>query len=205
MVVGRWNPSILTPAGIAKRLFQLPENTPIEVSLAIDVMLPPVVTHDNLRVRCGHQTLIIEPLTNTYADLERARQLAQNALESLPETPVSAAGINVRYSYEDADESLTRVQEIITADLDGLISSLTHKITKRAVMRTMPILDGQLNLSVSEDEQGHVQLQFNFEYSSPEGTKQRGWLSKPIDDFKKEVRTIITKALEFNEELTPND
>lgn len=205
VVVGRWNPSILTPVGIAQRLFELEEGTPIEVRLAIDVMLPPVVTHDSLRVTVGSQLLVIEPLTHSYSYLERARALARNALISLPETPVTAAGVNVRYVYKEADDYLSRVQEITTCELDEAISSLDQRISKRSVSRSIPTLDGQLNLSVNEDEEGHVKIQFNFEFVSQEVEKQREWLRSPIDGFEREVRRTLTETLEFREELIPND
>ena len=205
VVVGRWNPSILTPVGIAQRLFELEEGTPIEVRLAIDVMLPPVVTHDSLRVTVGSQLLVIEPLTHSYFYLERARALARNALISLPETPVTAAGVNVRYVYKEADDYLSRVQEITTCELDEAISSLDQRISKRSVSRSIPTLDGQLNLSVNEDEEGHVKIQFNFEFVSQEVEKQREWLRSPIDGFEREVRRTLTETLEFREELIPND
>ena len=205
VVIGRWNQSILTPVGIANRLFKLDKNTPVEVSLAIDVMLPPVVTHDNLRVTAGSNRLIIEPLSRSYAQLERARELAKNALESLPETPIAAVGLNVKYAYEEADDCLSRVQEITNSELDGAISSLDQKISKRSISRSIPMMDGHLNLSVNENEEGHLSIHFNFEFVSQKVEKQREWLTRPIDDFEKEVRTIITHALEFGEELIPND
>ena len=206
VIVGRWNPSILTPAGIAKRLFELKEDTPLEVQLAIDVMLPPVVTHDRLRVTAGSQRLIIEPLTHSYSCLDRARELARNALESLPETPIAACGVNVKYVYKEADHYLTRVQDITTCELDEAISSLNRKISKRSVSRSISALDGQLNLSVNEDdEEGHVNCQFNFEFISREIEEQKKWLKSPIDGFEGEVRTVFTKILGFSEELIPND
>ncbi len=206
VVVGRWNPSILTPAGIARRLFKLEEATAIEVHLAIDVMLPPVVIHDSLTVTVGSQKLSIKPLTHSYARLDRARELARNALISLPETPIVAAGVNVKYIYKRTDDYMSRVQEITTCELDEAISSLNQKISKRSISRSTPIFDGQLNLSISEDdEEGHVSIHFNFEFISQDVKKQRDWLTLSIADFEEEVRTKLTKTLGFSEELIPND
>lgn len=205
VVVGRWNPSILTPAGIAKRLFKVPEDTPLEIQLAIDVMLPPRVTHENIRVTVGSQQLIIEPLRHTFAELERARDLARNAMAELPETPTTAAGLNIKYVYKEADGYLTRVLELMNCELDDKLSAEFGTTTKRSTVRSMVVGDGKLNLTVHENEQGHLLLHFNFEHASDDARKQAAWLRWPIEKCEEHVCKTLTTGLEFDKGMIPNE
>jgi uncharacterized protein YjfI (DUF2170 family) len=205
VVVGRWNRSILTPAGIGSRLFKIPEGTPLEVELAIDVMLPPRVTYENLRVSVGSQRLIIESLGCNFTEIERARELARNAMESLPETPITAVGINVKYAYKEADEYLTRVLEMMSTELDDRLSALSDKVTKRSLSRSMLVGGGRLNLTLLEDEQCQLRVELNYEHVSEDISKQNEWLRWPIEGCKQHVRTTLSETLEFPEDVIPDD
>src|SRR6516165_8300462 len=60
VVMGRWNRAILTPQGIATRLFQLPLNTSIGVEVPMDGIGPYRVSHDRLVVMVSEAWLIVE-------------------------------------------------------------------------------------------------------------------------------------------------
>src|SRR5437016_1158114 len=96
MVLGRWNRAILTPQGIASRLFQLPPETEIGIEVPMDAIGPFRVSHEDLTVMVGGSHLMVEARENDLPSLERALRVARRAMESLPETPVVAAGFNIR-------------------------------------------------------------------------------------------------------------
>jgi hypothetical protein len=43
VIAAYWNRAILTPNGIAKRLFKIPEGTAMEVEVPVDLLEPPQV------------------------------------------------------------------------------------------------------------------------------------------------------------------
>jgi hypothetical protein len=48
VIVGFWNRAILTPNGIAKRLFKLPEGSGIEVLVPVNSLEPSQVKHNGI-------------------------------------------------------------------------------------------------------------------------------------------------------------
>src|SRR5262245_33422873 len=96
VVLGHWNRAILTPQGIASRLFQIPSETEIGIEVPMDAIGPFRVSHDNLTVMAGGGRLTVEARENNFPSLERAMRVARRGIVSLPETPLLAAGFNIR-------------------------------------------------------------------------------------------------------------
>ncbi len=59
VVVGFWNPAILTPAGIWKRLFELEQGTPVELEVPIDGLAPYRVSHEEITVTAERGSHIV--------------------------------------------------------------------------------------------------------------------------------------------------
>ncbi|MET0110029.1 MAG: hypothetical protein ABW084_14095 [Candidatus Thiodiazotropha sp.] len=78
VVVGAWNVAILTPEGIARRLFNLEPGTPIEVQVAMDVGAPIRVRHDNIIVQPSPTSLVITPQAH-YINIAAVRSLKDTA------------------------------------------------------------------------------------------------------------------------------
>src|SRR5438128_129219 len=96
VVLGHWNRAILTPQGIASRLFQLPPETEIGIEVPMDAIGPFRIANGDLTVMVGTSQLMVEARENNFSSLERAMRVARRAMENLPETPVVAAGFNIR-------------------------------------------------------------------------------------------------------------
>ena len=113
VLLGLWNRAILTPAGIAQRVFGLQEPGtavvgadstkienafPLEIQFAIDWNFPPRVAYEGVVVSVFGDRIIFGPKSSKHDSLNIALGYAQNILKSLPETPVSAIGVNLRTS-----------------------------------------------------------------------------------------------------------
>jgi hypothetical protein len=196
VIVGRWNRAILTPAGIGKRLFGLEEGTPLEVILAIDAIAPPRVAHEGITVVAGSDRLIVQPSKCIFRDLERARLLARKALSELPETPVSAVGLNVKYNSSEPLEPLALLLE---SPWDNQLSDENYSIGERSISRSLSWNNGVINLSVSMNEDGEQLVQFNFDFRSSEVAKQETWLATPIADVESEVKKLLKETMGLNQ------
>lgn len=60
VVVGKWNPAILTPQGIADQIFGKPADDPIEVFVPVNAMGPIKVRIEGLLVSADFERLIID-------------------------------------------------------------------------------------------------------------------------------------------------
>jgi hypothetical protein len=204
VVLGYWNRAILTPSGIATRLFGLDAGTPVEVLIAIDTVLPHQIKHDGITVVAGSDRLIVQPEQCDFAKLQRAKEIADRALDKLPETPVIAAGINIKYVCQEPLETLQRVTR--NEWWDEQLSDNRYEIIGRSLSRTLKFNDGQINLSVTEESDGKFVTQFNFHRGSGNvsdlrycnASDLRSWLATPIDSIESAVRRIVCDCMQLN-------
>lgn len=189
VVAGFWNPAILTPAGIAKRLFGLPEGTPILVEVPMDQLLPYRVKHEGVTITAEMGRLTIVTDTPNFNSLQSAMAIAARAIHELPETPFSAAGFNVRYKLDDApDQLLTST----TPPIDGTISDAGFAIESRSIKRSLTFNAGILNLEIQSLKNSEVRIEFNFHRQERDKARLIEWLTTPIDEVKATVGKIMS-------------
>src|SRR5262245_44911690 len=133
VIVGHWNRAIFSPDGIAKRLFQLPEGTPVQVLVPLDAVEPYHVRHENVTVIPRSDRLLVQPVQSNVDNLVEAIVIARRALEDLPRTPVFAAGLNLRYK---SDEGLDALQRITVSAWDDGIDASALVVASRGVTRS---------------------------------------------------------------------
>lgn len=201
VVVGKWNRAILTPAGIGKHLFRVSPDTPLDVLLPVDVIAPPLVKFDGITVVAGDDRLVVQPDAPSYSRLDRARQIACNALDFLPKTPVTAVGLNVRFTTDTPSNQLL---EICTNSLDSALSDASYNIDKRSYMWSLPWDDVTINLTILLDSNGACAIQLNFHLQSDDPNRQTTWLREPIDHFQQEVRRLIVDCMHLDSQEIPN-
>ena len=188
VVIGAWNPAILTPAGIARRLFKVPAETPVLVEVAMDGPASPRVRHDRLAVCLRATRLIVDAEDPDFATLQLALAAARNALQSLPETPFSAAGFNLRYRASEMPSSLA---ELTGSRIDDRLSDAGYRIVARTLRRSVDFREGRVNVSIESNDQDDCQMHLNFERRSDQGQQLIDWLSLPIKDIEGEVAKLL--------------
>lgn len=192
VIVGHWNRAILTPEGIARRLFRLERGTPIAVEVAVDGLAPIRVRHENLTVVPGQSKLVIHTNEPTYANLDHAKEIAVRAIEGLPETPLTAAGFNIRIKIDIVPDQLLNA---IHAQIDNRLSDADFTFDRRSLTRTIQWQDGVLNLNVFQGTDLRVEL--NFHRRSSESTELLAWLRSPIGDVRAVVNRIFNNVIQI--------
>lgn len=192
VVVGYWNSAILTPKGIARRLFELPDEVPIEVEVPLDAPAPFRVRHAGMTIMAGGGRLIVEPTALTYGSLADAMKLGSRALDSLPQTPVLAAGYNIRYK---SSEVPLAVVEVVEHSWDNLLSDEALDIEARAIMRSLKWRGGNIKFTVSQDPNLSFSVLLNFERQSNDATVLRDWLEIPIEDVRSQAERMLFRCL----------
>jgi len=175
VVMGAWNVAILTPDGIRKRLYQLPEGTPVEVQIAIDRPLPPRVRHEGLMVVPAADALDISTVQADRPSLLRAAELAKKTLQMLPETPLSAVGLNIRYQFTALPDELIT---LVKAPIDDLLSDAGFSIGGRMTRRSLVVTPGVLNLEVTQGKMAEGNITLNFHRDSSDPIELVSWLSR---------------------------
>jgi len=191
-IVGFWNRAIYTPAGISRHLFQLPETTPVQVLIPIDVPAPYQVQHDGLTVVVGADRLVVQPALCNFARLAAALGIGRRALEHLPRTPLVAAGINVRFK---SDGPVACLEEVTANAWDERLSDQNLEIRERTVTRAIRRNNGRINVSVSQKENRTFIVGLNFDLQSDDVQQLQTWLSISEVDLRREVDSIICNTL----------
>jgi len=192
VVVGYWNPAILTPAGIAKRLFELQQSTPIMVEVPIDGLAPHRVRHDKITVTADPGRLVVGVDAPEFPLLERAMTIAARAITNLPETPFSAAGFNIRFRITEPPADLIRSLE---APVDSRVSDAGFAIELRQLKRTLGYKNGSLNLDLRQGKGGSVRVELNFHMQSSDRTELTAWLAAPIDGVRETTDRVLREVL----------
>ncbi len=198
VVLGFWNRAILTPSGIATRLFRLEEGTPVTVFVAIDAVATHQVKHDGITVVAGSDRLIVQPDQYDFRELQKAKEVADRALENLPETPVIAAGMNVKYT---SPEPLDMLQQATRHEwLDRQLSDNNYEIVGRSLARSLKWNAGQINVSVTENSDGRFEVQLNFHRGSGNVADLRSWVSTPIAALEEQVKRVLFGCIQVKVE-----
>lgn len=190
VVLGFWNRAILTPAGIGRRLFRVEEGTPLQVEIPLEGLAPYRVRHDGLIVTADSGRLVVATESPSFPSLERAMTAAATAIDSLPETPLSAAGFNTRYHIHEPPADLTAA---CMMSLDHRISEADLTISGRQVHRTIKFGEGVLNLEIRDDTVARVSL--NFHLGSTSSNALKTWLQTPIHEAKSMVELVMDKVI----------
>jgi hypothetical protein len=197
VVAGRWNTALFTPAAISRRVFHLPEGTPVEVLVALDDIQMPRVKHDEITVAPSISQLVVAPDRCTFEQLARAMNIAKEAIAALPNTPYIAAGFNLRYRADDMPQPLTlRFSE----DVDRRFSDHDFDIIGRLLNRSVRFDEGRLLVQVMHDLEGKSELLMNFERRSRDAGELQDWLSLPVGRVSDAASKVFTQVLQLQEE-----
>jgi len=175
VVVGAWNLAILTPDGIRKRLLELPEGSALDIELAVDRPGAFRVRHGGLIIEPTPLSLNIISEQSTPESIQNACNIATKALSGLPETPLSAIGVNFKYRITELpDESLA----LVDCPLDDALSDVGATILGRSIKRTLEHDEGNLNIELSWENEGNGLLGFNYHLNAVAPTQLSTWLTK---------------------------
>jgi hypothetical protein len=105
----------------------------------------------------------------------RAAELAGRAITSLPETPVSAAGVNFRFRFGALPDELIAA---LKSPLDDRLSHADLRIRGRSLKRILGWKQGALNVDLQEHEDAAGILLFNFHLASSVGNELVAWLGQ---------------------------
>ena len=200
VVLGKWNPAILTPKGIAGLIFDKTGDFPIEVRIPLDAIAPPRVQIEGLVVSANFERFTIDSEKGNWESLQKSKEYCLKAIEALPTTPLSAAGFNIRYELEEPAEKFL---ELLKPSLDDSISDNGLIIEKSETRRSLGWNEGDINIHIIKENDYKVLL--NFERQSTDKTILKNWLNIPIEHVRTITKTIMCSVLKICREEEIND
>jgi hypothetical protein len=164
VLVGRWNPAILTPPWLAQHVFgENAEQIPVEMELSSVAGQPPRFTMLGLRIMPAFDRLILSPHGLEDEQVAVCETRIRALLNTLPHTPISACGINFTFVDPEPVEPLL---ELFT-DEEGLAERTGLEFETRSTSRARAIaMNGYvLNFTRSLSAENVVTYKFNFHYA----------------------------------------
>ncbi|MCX7014343.1 MAG: hypothetical protein NTW86_17630 [Candidatus Sumerlaeota bacterium] len=157
VIVGFWNRMIFSPKWVGEGVFQKEE---LEILVPLSPTIPLVLRDEHLSLQVSDRRLILAPRLGFLRGMEDAEQKALRILERLPETPVSAVGVNFSFLESSPSESLLR---LFNHDDDSQLESLRWRIEERTISRKLIQEDSVFNLTLRLDPESQVELRANFD------------------------------------------
>jgi hypothetical protein len=200
VIVGRWNQAILTPQGIASRLLHLPPETEIGIEVPMDAIGPFRVSHGDLVIMVDSVQLIVEARENNFPSLQRALRIGHRAMQSLPETPVFAAGFNIRCQGSGEDKLLAPLIEATELRWDQQFLQAGYPISRRDITWVADWQDSKISVNLVRDQHDcGLRLGLNFERAGSRD-EMMAWVARPIEEVRVQVRRIFTVVLNLQME-----
>lgn len=187
-LIGFWNRAIYTPAGISRRLFQLPQNIPVQVLIPLDFPAPYQVQHDGLTVSVGGDRLVVHTDRANFEGIAAAMEIGRRALDDLPRTPFIAAGFNLRYT---SDGMVSSLDEIVGNAWDNHLSDEGLAILERTVTRAVRRQNGRVNVTLTQKEDLTFSLLLNFDLQTDDVAQLRAWIDGDAANIRHEVERIL--------------
>jgi hypothetical protein len=189
VILGRWNRAILTPNGIAKRLFKLDEAKQVLVAVPLDGVSPYMVRHPTQQIvaMTDESRLLIQVAKPDYETLGHAMTAGVNALTSLPETPVSAAGFNINFRSK---EVTSKMASLLLSESEKALVDAGFRPVARILGRSLEHGAGTLNVTVAGGVDGFG-LTLNFHRGTEVLDELKQWLQTPVEQLKGTVKKVL--------------
>lgn len=189
VIAGSWNLAILTPAGVAKRLLALPQDSALEVEVAIDKPGSFRVRHEGLIVVPLPAALEVATTVHSITELVKAVTVSKTALHALPETPVTAAGVNFRFRYDVLPSVLSNR---LSSGFDDPISDLGFEVQAKRVRLRLAEVPGVVNLEVDHDlRDGSGTVLMNFHRDSQRPQELADWIGR-VEEFHEKATALLS-------------
>lgn len=157
VIPGSWNLAILNFDWVAREIF---EQKDINVALAVGPGLPQVTfTAGNVSLRPTADRVIFSARDASDKALSTIESFATKLLEKLPQTPVSAVGVNFGFIEETPDADTLEMFKIVDTNK---ISDAGYVIRETSIIRSVLIDDVRVNFKSVNDNNGAVSFHFNF-------------------------------------------
>jgi hypothetical protein len=172
VVIGNWNPAILTPRGIARRLFGLSGADKVLIGVPTDMIAPLKVSYEKMTVIVDNRQLVVEAPENNFAGLERAMTIAREAIAELPQTPFVAAGYNI---WLEAPPDFAPFGQLWTSRCDERLVQDGCDIQSRSLSREIKHGDGSITFGIIQQAQQKYSVLLNFHRKSEDSPELRKW------------------------------
>ena len=188
VVIGSWNHAIFTPPWVERNLLTGPETVTVELGFGPQGLVSQFHSGP-IQFTSAPGRVSFVPSTVDDSTFKAMEASARQLLSRLPETPISAIGINFGFDVPERAES---VEGLLTTNDQGLLGDNGIEVEATLLKRRMQFEQRVFNLSVSREAGEAVRIDFNFHYNvaDPEEAADK------VDGAVLVARDVAIQALE---------
>lgn len=176
ILVGAWNPAILSPSWMGREVFDIPAGTeiPVQMEFASVPGAVPRVTIQGISYVPAQDRLSFYINELTLERLETIENYLSRILEILPHTPIRAFGENFEFLEKEPSPDQLRIFELQGNRIQEL--DFIRDLHSVNIKQSFVLDDCILNLNqILQD--GALTIKFNFHYEVENANEARGKLA----------------------------
>ena len=161
MIIGAWNPAIITPDWLRQQFPDLFPGDQFEAEFITTGALTIRFTINNVQINPSNGRLVLSCRTNDLKTFESVAVIAQAIADKLPHTPVAAVGMN--FVFQASRETVLAVDRFLDQpgqDQFYAALGLGTRIGRR-ITHSFALPENILNLTYEYKPEG-ITLKFNF-------------------------------------------
>lgn len=187
VIIGAWNPAILSPEWLVKEVYKKPEGEqlPVTMEFASIPGMPPRFTIMDTRFIPNIDKLVISPHVFSKEALASIEEKAITILETLPHTPIAGFGENI--GFTETNPTPEQLQLFRLNDNLAERFHITVENVSTTIKTSLKLNGCILNLS-HQFSNGELKINFNFHY---EVKSAREAVEKLRDTYVNNLNTAI--------------
>lgn len=161
VIIGSWNQAIFTPPWVERNILVGPETVSVEFGFGPQGLVSQF-HRGPIQFTSAPGRVSFVPNTaddSTFKGLEAA---AMELLKRLPETPISALGINLGF---DMPEHAEAVEALLTASDQDVLRERSIDVEAAFLKRRLQYAGRVFSLSVSREAGAAIRVDLNFHYN----------------------------------------
>jgi len=161
VIIGSWNQAIFTPPWVERNLLAGPETVSLELGFGPQGLVSQF-HRGPIQFTAAAGRVSFVPNTADDSTFKAMEAAAIELLNRLPETPVSAFGVNFGF---DVSERTEAVEALLATHDQDLLRERGLEVEATLLKRRMQFQRRVFNLSVSRESAEAIRVDFNFHYN----------------------------------------
>lgn len=187
---GSWNPAIFRPDWITNRLTKA-QDIAVEVAFGSTIGFTRF-RFDGVHLRVTPNRLVLGVEEPTDGSLTRLEEIAIQALQDLPHTPIGGAGINFGFLEQDPSPELVKLFGFIDTDR---LADAGFTVRSSSLKRNLRFDDGrQVNLTLELKSDGALGIDVNYHCDASDSGEAVAHLEGQVIELKKRILTLLDEA-----------
>lgn len=190
VIVGFWNQMIFSPSWIGKKIFDVET---VETLVPMQPKAPILFRTDDVSLSVEDKRIILNIRKSTNTCINSVEEMACKILEELPETPITAIGINFVFNEPEPDDEFLKIFNYID---DVRIGSTAWEIKSKKLTRKLVKDNEILNFALLRT--GTIEINSNFHIKVKSAGEAKEAIEGKVVNMKDTFLSFLSDAYDLS-------